>query len=285
MMDFDVEQGYFGERLVLRGEWNDDLIGYMLSRDIRELNVNYAKGFIGDDIDFLQYLPFLEGLGLLVYNIPDISEICSLHQLRVLDIACRDKTPLDFSQFPALEICGLDWRRRSESLFGCTTLKRLSIHHYSATDADSFVDLENLESLSFVGGSVRDLTGLRVLRKLKMLGLYRLLYLASLKGVEDLTNLVSLDIDTCRKLTSINEVRDLTNLLGLGVNNCGDIESLRAIEGLMKLQRLLFYESTNILDGDLSVLTRLPNLEDVRYMNRKHYSNRREEFPPFNASN
>ncbi len=282
--DFSIEPGEYGERLVLQATWKDELIDYMLTHKINELNINYARGFIGDALDFLQHLPFLEGLLLLVYNIPDISAIHNLRRLRTLSTSCRDKTPLDFSQFPLLEDCGLDWRPRSQSIFQCKTLKRLFIDKYSDKDTTSFRDLVNMESLSFASGSLNDLTGLRPLRKLKKLGLYRLGSLSSLQGIEDLHDLEALEIGTCRKLTTITEVHKLKNLRRLWINNSDEIDSLRPIEGLNRLEEVNFTDSTNILDGDLSPLTHLPNLTDVRFKDRKHYSLKCEEFPPFNTS-
>jgi len=277
--DFSIEPGVFGERLVLEGTWHDEIVDYMLTHKIVELNVNYARGFVGRNLDFLQSLPFLEGLLLLVYNITDISAIHNLHSLRSLNIACRDKTPLDFSNFPVLEDCGLDWRSKSSSIFKCATLKNLYIEKYLGKDTELFRDLINLEELSLVAGSVADLSGLGRLYKLRELGLYRLQSLTSLQGIEDLHELVILNIDTCRRLTSISEVQALSKLHRLQLTNCNDIESLQPIIRSRGLEEIYFHESTNIIDGNLSVLTHLPNLSKVSYKNRKHYSHPREDFP------
>jgi len=280
---FSVEQGVYGERLVLHSEWKNEFVDYMLANNIGELNVNYARGFSGQNLNFLQQLPFLTGLLLIVYNIADISVIHNLHRLKALNMGCRDITPLDFSAFPDLKDCGLDWRPKSDSIFQCRTLERLFINQYSYKHTDKFEELTSLSSLFFSGGPLGDLTGLQRLQNLETMGLYHLRSLSSLHGIENLAHLEELDIDTCRKLTSINEIQNLKRLRRLTLANCNDILSLRPIKELTSLERLYFYESTNINDGDLSFLTHLPNLTDVRFMNRKHYTNRCEEFPPFNT--
>jgi Leucine-rich repeat (LRR) protein len=122
---------------------------------------------------------------------------------------------------------------------------------------------------------------LRVLQHLRELGLFFLTKLESLQGVEDLTSLEILNIETCKKISSIEQVSKLTNLRQIAFANCGDIESIEPLRNLKKLEILHFYDSTNVLDGDLSALTELPNLKDVRFMNRKHYSLRCEQFAPF----
>jgi hypothetical protein len=46
----------------------------------------------------------------------------------------------------------------------------------------------------------------------------------------------------------------------------------------LQTSRNLFYESTNIVDGDLSPLTRQKNLSSVSFQDRRHYSHKRLEF-------
>ena len=58
----------------------------------------------------------------------------------------------------------------------------------------------------------------------------------------------------------------------------GNIESIKGIEELKELSIFLFYESTNIIDGDISPVFKLANLSKISYQNRKHYSHKREEF-------
>jgi hypothetical protein len=41
---------------------------------------------------------------------------------------------------------------------------------------------------------------------------------------------------------------------------------------------LIFYD-TNIVDGDLSPLLGLPNLEFTAFTNKKHYNHKSDEFP------
>ncbi len=40
----------------------------------------------------------------------------------------------------------------------------------------------------------------------------------------------------------------------------------------------MFYESTNIIDGDLKPITKLNKLNKVSFQNRKHYTHNREAF-------
>jgi len=94
------------------------------------------------------------------------------------------------------------------------------------------------------------------LTKLRSLRLALLRRLASLAGVEGLANLEELDIHSCRAIRSIEEIGSLSRLKKLFLNNDGEIESLKPIDNLDGLETIGFYESTNILDGDLSPLLR-----------------------------
>ena len=108
--------------------------------------------------------------------------------------------------------------------------------------------------------------------------------LTSLKGIETLANLEELEIHTCRGIGSIEEVGSLSHLQKLHLDNDGDIESLKPLEKLNSLVSLSFYESTNILDGDLSpLLHHQKSLSRVSFQNRRHYSHRREELRGYHA--
>lgn len=62
------------------------------------------------------------------------------------------------------------------------------------------------------------------------------------------------------------------------MNNRGNIASLHSRDNLSDLEVVLFYESINIVDGDLLAVMRRQNLSRVSFQNRRHYSHRREEF-------
>ena len=166
----------------------------------------------------------------------------------------------------------------STSLFDCTTLKRLFVNRYHGRDVIPFARLVELESLAILNAPIENLLGLNRLTKLRRLRLANLKRLSSLQGIEGLRNLEELEVNTCRGIGSIEQVGSLSQLQKLYLNNDGDIKSLKPLEKLDRLESILFYESTNILDGDLSPLLRQRNLSNVSFQNRRHYSHRREEF-------
>ena len=202
-----------------------------------------------------------------------------LHELRTLDLMTYCKTAIRFSEFPLPDCCGLEWRPKSESLFSCTTLRKLFVNRYKKKDVDAFSTLVNLESLTILNAPVGNLFGLGPLKRLRYLRLGNLRRLASLAGVESLAALEELNVDTCSRVSSINEVSSLSRLRKLHLSNDGEIKSLKPLAKLNRLEWVTFAESTNIRDGDLSPLIGLKeNLSRVSFQNRRHYSHRREDF-------
>lgn len=275
---FFLEDGKYGKRMVVTSKWNNVFEQYIVNQDIRELCLNYAKGWKGENLLFLNSLSNLQGFIIIDWNIADISPIHNLHSLRYLQISTYCKTAIDFTQFPLLEECRLEWRAKTNSLFDCRSLKILFLNRYSAKDTSKFSQLINLESLSLANSPIRSLDGLKLLTKLKFLGLYNLRKLESLSGIEELYHLEELEINGCRSLRSIKEVEKLANLRKLQFCDDGDIDSIKYLESLTNLESVLFYGSTNVLDGDLSFLKKLPRLKKVSFQNRKHYSHKGVDF-------
>src|SRR5688500_4088569 len=103
--DFLVEEGKFGPRLVLTGSWRPQHAQYMRDNRIRGLVANYALGWRGRNVEFLESVPFVEEFVLLDWQIRDIDQVHSLTELLGLQISTHCKTPIDFARFPALEDC------------------------------------------------------------------------------------------------------------------------------------------------------------------------------------
>ena len=271
------ETGAFGRKAVAVGPWTDEATNVLLDMGIVDLELNSAKGWSGDTVTFLEELPKLASLRILDYRINSVQPVHFLTKLRSLEILTYCKTEVDFSFFPLLEDCSLEWRPRASSLFNCKTLRHLFLNRYNRKETRPFGNLSNLNSLTILAAPIENLSGLASLTKLITLRLGRLTKLRSLEGLEDLTTLEELEINTCRGIGSIKEIARLKNLVSLSISNDGEISSLSPLHDLEKLQKVIFYESTNITDGDLSLLTRLKYLEMVSFRNRRHYSHKRED--------
>lgn len=274
-----IEQGQYGLRGIVTARWSSALGDYMLANNIYELELNYAKGWEGDDLLFLAKLPDLIWFKIIDRRIKSVAPVHDLHRLRTLEVLTYCRTQLNFGDFPHLTRCALEWRRQAASVFQCTSLRELFVHSFSGHDVDVFGNLLNLESLSLLSGPVRNVRGLASIVKMRSLRLGNLRQLNSLEGIGALSELLSLDINTCRKIARIDEVGMLASLEVLALNNCGPLESIKPLNNLNHLITVLFDSSTDVIDGDLSPLTRMPLLTTVAFRDRRHYSVKRDQFP------
>ena len=273
---FSLEHGLYGPRVILKGEWSVSVEQYLLNQNIAELEINHAKGWRGKDIEFVARFPCLVSLTIIDRELQDTSPIHALHRLKSLRVLTYSDSEINFGEFPELRQCGLEWRDGASSIFNCANLEELFINRYDHQDTSAFAKLKNLESLTLLGGAIRSLKGLSHLSRLKSLRLGDLKHLSGLAGIKDLSQLEILEINTCRFVGEIEEIAQLTDLNELYLNNIGSIDSIRPLRCLNNLLKLTFYESTDVLDGDMTPLLSLPRLQMVSFKNRKHYSHTRE---------
>jgi Leucine-rich repeat (LRR) protein len=273
-----IENGLYGQRAVATGEWSEQMSGYLRDHGIVDLELNSGKGWRGSDLSFLANLPHLKSFKIIDFRISSVEPIHNLQELRTLEVTTYCQTEIRFLAFPQLEECALEWRPGATSIFECKQLKKLFVNRYDGEDVVPFLKLINLESLAILNAPVGNLRGLSALTRLRVLRLANLKRLKSLAGIEGLTELEELEIHTCRSIGSVEEIGFLSQLRRLYLNNDGCIDSLKPLGRLRHLESVLFYESTNILDGDLSPLLLQGGLSRVSFQNRRHYSHKREDF-------
>ncbi len=271
-------QGVYGVRAVLKAPWSEAAGATIQATGCVELELNHAKGWRGENLSFVASCPWLEAFEIIDFNIRSVAPVHALHELRALKVLTYCATELRFAEFPKLEDCALEWRPKAASLFACSTLRSLYVNRYDGLDLSCFSGLVNLQSLAILNAPAESLDGISALTNLRFLRLANLKKLRSLDGLESLTNLEELEIHTCPNISSIEKLASLRRLRKLHLNNDGKIASLKPINSLPALESVLFYESTNILDGDLTPLTRQKHLVTVSFRNRRHYSHKREDF-------
>jgi hypothetical protein len=77
---------------------------------------------------------------------------------------------------------------------------------------------------------------------------------------------------------ALHEIGALRELRKLTLNAVGKVASLHFLTACRKLEALSLQFSTNILDGDLGFLERMPKLKRVHFKNRAHYNRRWQDF-------
>jgi Leucine-rich repeat (LRR) protein len=277
---YEITIGEYGLHLCMFSAWSESIEKKAKRKKISELELNHAKGWPrGSDLSFLENLTQLKYFELLDHWVSDVSVINKLSELKELNITSNCNNVIDCSNFPHLERIGLEWFSNAKSLFDCVTLKRVFINCCDIKDLSVFSKLQNLEYLSLKSPKIASIGNVNTLTKLKFLGIYNIPILSSLEGVEQFPNLEMLEVERCRKISNITPVKALKKLQRLMIANCGKIDSLKPAAELTELREVFFHESTNILDGDLMVLKKLPHLKDVSFQERRHYNCKWDDLP------
>jgi Leucine-rich repeat (LRR) protein len=264
--------------MVLRGQWSDELLSNMRNRRVSGLELNYAKGWKGTDLSFLAQLPALTELRITDWEIEDVSPVNSLGNLRTLKVFTYCKTAIDFACFPYLEHVSLEWRPKAKSIYHCRSLKKIFINRWPGESLETFSELMNLESLELASPRI-ERVGRVSFPQLECLAIAYARKLDSLRGVEALGKPRMLEVNNCKKIRSIAPVAKLKNLESFRFCSNDKVKSLKPLKSLTKLREVLFYESTNVEDGDLAVLKKLPRLESIAFQQRRHYNCRWSDFP------
>lgn len=273
-----IEEGSYGKKASINTAWHNDFIKILNDSEIKELELNDGKGWSCNSLDFINNLPDLKALTIIDLKIENIEPIHFLKGLLKLEIITYCKTPLNFKSFPNLIECSLEWRRGSETLFELANLKTLFINNYDKKESNAFSSFSKLEDLSILNSKTVNLEGVSQLGELKKLRIANLKYLNDLKGLEYLKQLEVLEIQKCKSVNDVSPIFLINRLNHLSLIDLGVIRSLKGIDNLTDLSTLLFYESTNVEDGDLTPLFKLKKLKKISFQNRKHYSHKREEF-------
>lgn len=276
--NIEFEKGLYGTKAVIKMEWQESFLELLLNKEVVELELNDGKGWRGGNVEFLESLPNLEALTIIDFSIKSIESVHYLSELKQLEVVTYCKKPIDFHSFPKLVECSFEWIKGSGSLFEMQNIQKLFINNYREKSSGVFSRLVNLEELDILNSSIEDLQGISTLKNLKTLRLANLKKITSLQGLENLQKLEELEIQRCKGITTVFEVFNLGALRRLLLLDLGNIASIKGIESLSDLETFLFYESTNINDGDLSPILALKKLAKISFQNRRHYTHKREDF-------
>jgi hypothetical protein len=256
------------------GPWEQEIASFIESEKIAGLYFNYARGWEGDDFQFLESIDSLLLLHILAKPVDTLSVVDDLTDLESLSIACHWRKPINFSRLKNLKYCYVSWNKGAESIFECDALQYLSLDMFKLKDYSAFYGLRDINALSIANSSFSDLRVLSNMKHIRKLELVNCRGLESLQGIEQLDSLEWLSIDGCRNISTIEEISELSNLKILQFRNTKEIESIKPISTLKQLQVLSFYGDTKFVDGDLSCIEALDQLSLVGINERRHYSHK-----------
>jgi len=223
-----------------------------------------------DSFEFLKEYTFLEGLGIASRDDYDYNFLKSMKYLKRLSIQNFGTSQIDLSKQVNLESLSLEWRKNIIGLENCQKLTCLCLCDFKKeVDLRKINMLKNLKELKIKTASIKSVEGISQLTSLEYVSFGNCRSLKSVKDLNGLKNLKKLEFIVCSKIEDYYLLTDLPNLEYLEFTSCRDIESIKFIKNFPKLKRLDMVGNTNVLDGDLKPAK---NVEKVFYNHQKHYN-------------
>lgn len=255
--------------VVLEGGWRDEYAAVIEAHDLAVLSIMVR----GEDLSFLERLPSLRGLVLNAGEVRDLSPVQGLGALETLTLntPSKPRLELDFTAFAGLTTLRMYWNPGLASVFASPSLRSLFVFGPPDADLARFGALPALRRLEVSQG--RKLVSTAGVGAVDFLGLYQQAALEDLSALP--AGLRVLAIEGSKKLGALPALPP--GLTRLKVANCGDIASLQPLAGLLELEEFFAWESTRVLDGDLSVLLALPRLKQIGMRDRREYTPRVSE--------
>lgn len=263
---FQIDEKESGPWMTLRCVWNDETARAAAEAGIVGLSVGPANS----DLSFLKDLSHLRGLSYL-HDGADIGPIHHLTNLKTLGMYNMRGPKVDFTCFPNLEKCNLGlWSPTVSRVFEARSLRELCLDGLPNKHLSGIANLTELRRLTIFSGSIETLEPLGGLTHLEYLRIARMRKLQDATAVARLTNLRELKVQECWGFSTLGHLSSLTRLRELTLDGVGPVDTLTPLATLANLTKIWLYgiRSTHLIDRDVSVLERLPDLE--RYWVKVH---------------
>ena len=262
----------------LKGPWHRKIPDYLRANNVRGLQLGFRDGFRCNDPACLSELPFITWFSLPHetpdgdFERPQVEQLSGLKHLNAMGRAWQS---IDFTAFPDLVSCHLQFQPNLRSIFTAQSLRLLKIYGLKKDAAEHLAALATLENLELAHSGIRNLAPLQGMDHLERLSLNVCRHLENFDNLESLQSLQCLHISEVNCLRDLEKIASLRNLEVLNLTDVGEIASLEPLGALKNLKALwVAGRNTQIVDGDLSVLTELPKLAMLTLVPNRHYSHR-----------
>jgi hypothetical protein len=267
----DVEISPFGSLLVFKTGYTPEFV----LNTIKELNLKGLRIFahLKEDrlanLDFIKDYTFLETLDISSVDDYDFTFLLALYQLKDLTIVCEGNNAIQLSSQINLESLTLKWRKAIKGIEFCEKLIELVLIEYCEFNLLPLGRLRKLREIVVKTASIKSLMGIGDLGSLERIALGNCRTLRSIKFLNGLEKLKSIELESCTKIEDYESLAQLPSLEELTIIDCKGIKSIKFIKNFPLLDKLSILGNTDILDGDLFPAQ---NIKKVVVSPRRHYN-------------
>jgi len=262
-----------GRTLELTGPWSATAGRAVRLLRPSGLDVDYTRGFDGDDLAFLGDLAgtTIRRLSVVNHELEDLSPLVQLGpQLEHLTVRTPSAQTLDLARFPRLVSYRGPWAHVRDSIAWGTRIERLMLEGYAEPDLAVLRELPSLTALRLDRPErLRRLHG--VGPGLERLSVLHAPLLTDVGDVGAASGLRLLELIGSPSTHGLERVGGCTALEELTLSGCEPIPSLGWLHDLGTLRRFELLGATSVADGDLQPLADLPALSQVTMQPRAHY--------------
>lgn len=267
-----VNDENFGKRLNIHSSVDCEIISAIKDNKIQSILLSCSLGWPAGNIDFINEIKDIKGIGLYDNLIQDLSPLENLKDLEVMYLECpKVKKSCEFDSFNKLRDLRIDWKPCYSSLFKTNKLKTLVINNLSVNDLTDLVFNESLTRLDLIKSRITSIDGIENLINLQALSLYGCSKLLRIDSISEL-ELERLEIKSCKKIETLDPVLSVTSLVEVNMDRCGSFSSDKDVNKLSSLKKFslgdVYFE-----DGTLVVLPSLKGV-DLWVTNKKHYTHK-----------
>lgn len=271
---YSDKNSIFRKGVEVEGHWPTQAKDFIRQNGIKALYLNSTKGWLGTDYSFLAELDTIEELFISSSSATGLASIEKMLNLREINLTFSSQDRINFSGLKKLEKCYLYWWGGADSIFECVSLRSAYFDGLKLKNYDLVSRLVSLSELTIANSSIDSvnwLVDMGVLEKIELLNCKKI---SNFSPIGECRKLKSLTIRGNKNIKNVSFLKDLDSLEVLIISDNGSIDSISDISALKNLKAASFAGSTTIVDGDLSVLERLPKLSMLMFAPRKHYTHR-----------
>jgi hypothetical protein len=210
------------------------------------------------DFNFLNDLPFLEGLSIASRVDPDYSFLKNLKRLKYLNIMNEGSSTIDLSAQTELEDISLQWRKSIMNIEACVKLKSIGLIDWKEKNMNWFSHLQQLEEVVIKGGTIESIKELKGLNKIQRIVLGALRKLRDIDVLKELTSLKEIQFLSCPNIYNFDVLRYTHELETIRIVDCKTVRSIHFVVELHKLKKIALLGRTFVEDKDLRPIRNVP---------------------------